>query len=65
MNWTAIFIVLIGGLMIILGWQGTYGKFGTLFSNLQVSGNANTATGGSTSTTKSTVPTTGTQHTAP
>jgi hypothetical protein len=68
MNWTAIFIVIIGFVMVVIGWQGTYTNVWTVLGNT-----ANSLSGGSTSsstsstkskTTTPSVPTTGTQHTA-
>jgi hypothetical protein len=67
MNWTALFIVIIGFVMVVIGWQGTYANVWTVLGNTtnSLSGKSSSSTSSSTtSKTSTTVPTTGTQHTA-
>lgn len=67
-NWSAIIIVIVGFVMVVSGWNGTYGNVGAVFSNTfnSLSGGSASHTSSSTSTSKqkSTAPSTGTQHTA-
>jgi uncharacterized membrane protein len=67
-NWSAILIVIIGIVMVVVGWNGTYGNVGAVFSNTfsSISGTSSGSSSGSSTTGKSTttVPTTGTQHAA-
>lgn len=67
-NWSAIIIVIVGFVMVVVGWNGTYGNVGAVFSNTfnSISGGGSSSSSGSTVKSKSTstVPSTGTQHTA-
>lgn len=69
MNWTAIFIVIIGFVMVVVGWQGTYANVWTVLGNTtaSLSGGSAASSSSTKSTSKSstTAPATGTQHTAP
>ncbi len=67
-NWSAIIIVIVGFVMVIVGWNGTYGNVGAVLSNTfnSVSGGGASSSSGSTSKSKpkTTTPSTGAQHTA-
>lgn len=67
-NWSAIVIVIVGFVMVVTGWNGTYGNVGAVFSNTfnSISGGSSGSSSSSTSKSKSksTVPSTGSQHTA-
>ena len=67
-NWSALIIVVIGFVMVVVGWNGTYGNVGAVFSGTfsSISGVGSSSSSSSTSKSKSasTVPSTGTQHVA-
>jgi hypothetical protein len=68
MNWTALFIIVIGFVMLVIGWNGTYTNVWTVLGNTtnSLSGRSSTSSTSSTSkgTSSTSVPTTGTQHAA-
>jgi hypothetical protein len=68
MNWTALFIIVIGFVMVVIGWQGTYTNVWTVLGNTatSISGGSSSSTSSSTTskTSTTTAPTTGTQHAA-
>lgn len=67
-NWTALLIILIGFVMVVVGWNGTYGNVGAVFSgtfnSLSGGGTSSSGSGSNSNKSKTTVPTTGTQHAA-
>lgn len=67
-NWSAIVIVIVGFVMVISGWNGTYGNVGAVFSNtfnsISGGGSSSSSSSSTKNQSKSSVPSTGTQHAA-